>query len=52
MLISGLYGLPIQGENLSVREDLTVVCGIIAYELMKMCARDDSGCTSGYKNIK
>lgn len=46
MLISGLYGLPVQGEN------LTVVCGIIAYELMKILARDDSGCVTGYKNIR
>jgi hypothetical protein len=35
-----------------MREDLTVVCGLIACELMKILARDDSGCVSGYKNIK
>jgi hypothetical protein len=35
-----------------MREDLSVVCGMIASELMKISARDNSGCVSGYKNIK
>jgi hypothetical protein len=43
MPISGLYGLPVQGQNLSVREDHTIVWGMIAY---------DSGCICGYKDIK
>jgi hypothetical protein len=49
MLINGLYDWEIQGQDLSMREDLTIVCGMIACELMKILARDDRDCISGHK---